>query len=156
MATAKALIEIGSGYWNIRGHFNIVLGLVDIGNKQLNLRSYYRIGTHMSIARLSSGKYLVIDTIPLNEQIKSEIDELTENGSKIEAVVATHPFHTLSFPAFYKAYPNVPYYGTPRHLRNFPDIPWAGDLNECSTRNKWRPEIEMSIPEGTLDITIHY
>jgi glyoxylase-like metal-dependent hydrolase (beta-lactamase superfamily II) len=102
----------------------------------------------MSIARLSSGKFLVIDTIPLTEQIKAEIDELTENGSKIEAVVATHPFHTLAFTAFHEAYPSVPYYGTPRHLRKLTNIQWAGDLNECSTRNKWRPDIEMSIPEG--------
>ena len=102
----------------------------------------------MSIARLSNGKYLIIDTIPLTDQIKSEIDELTENGNKIEAVLATHPFHTLAFPAFHNAYPNVPYYGTPRHIRKLQNISWAGDLNECSIRDKWKPEVEMRIPAG--------
>ncbi len=42
------------------------------------------------------------------------------------------------------------YYGTPRHLRNIKDIPWAGDVNVCEIRNKWSPEVEMRIPAGIL------
>jgi len=102
----------------------------------------------MSIIGLDNGRFLVIDTIPLDQQLKQEIDILTNNGANIEAVLATHPFHTLSFPAFYQAYPNVHYYGTPRHLRVLPNIKWVGDLNDCATRNKWGPEVEMRIPDG--------
>jgi len=109
----------------------------------------------MSVIRLPSEKYLVVDTIPLTEEIRRELDDLTANGSLIEAVLATHPFHTLAFPAFYKAYPNVAYYGTPRHLRNLSDIPWAGDLNECETRNKWAPHVEMRIPAGKRSLSLH-
>jgi hypothetical protein len=34
MATQKALVEIGKGFWNIRGHFKIMLGVIDVGKKQ--------------------------------------------------------------------------------------------------------------------------
>jgi len=129
------LEEVGPGFWNIRGHFKLFVGIIDIG-------------THMSVARLANGKYLVIDTIPLLPEIKQELDQLTSFGSNIEAVVATHPFHTLAFRGFYKEYPNVPYYGTPRHLRVIPEIPWAGNLWDCDTRNKWNPDIQMRIPAG--------
>jgi hypothetical protein len=74
--------------------------------------------------------------------------KLTENGTKIEAVLATHPFHTLAFPAFHKSYPALKYYGTPRHLKNQPEIGWVGDLNDCKTRALWSPEVEMRIPAG--------
>jgi len=131
-----SVLEVGSRFWNVRGHFKIIAGLVDIG-------------THMSIVGLRNGRFLIVDTIPLDPHLKQQIDQLTENGTKIEAVLATHPFHTLAFPAFYQAYPNVPYYGTPRHLKNLPNIKWVGDLNDCATRSKWSPEVEMRVPDGS-------
>jgi hypothetical protein len=108
----------------------------------------------MSLIRLSNDKYLVVDTVPLTDSIKTFIDQTTENGTKIEAVLATHPFHTLAFPPFFQAYPNVPYFGTPRHLRIQPQIPWAGNLNDCATRNKWSPEVEMRIPDGMCSLSL--
>jgi hypothetical protein len=54
----------------------------------------------------------------------------------------------MFFPDFYKAYPKVPYYGTPRHLRNFTDIPWAGDVSKPDVLNKWAPFVQMRIPDG--------
>jgi len=130
-----ALFEVGPGFWNIRTSFKIIIGLVDIG-------------THMSIARLSNGNYLVIDAVPLSDEIKAGIDLLTNKGEKIEAFVATHPFHTLAIPAFYKEYPKIPYYGCPRHIRRLTEIPWAGDLNNCEVRDKWKPDVELRIPAG--------
>jgi len=100
----------------------------------------------MSFIKLNSGKFVVIDTVPLDDSLKMEINNLTENGNLIEAVVATHPFHTLAFPDFYAAYPNPKYYGTPRHLRNLTQIKWEGDISQ--NLNLWSPEIEMRIPEG--------
>src|SRR3989338_2179501 len=108
------LREVGKGFFNLRSPFKL-FGLVNIQ-------------THMSFLKLSNGKYLLVDTVPLTEDAKSEIDILTDNGKNIEAVIATHPFHTMSFEQFYKAYPNVPYYGTPRHLRNIKSVPWTGDI----------------------------
>jgi len=132
------LVPIGQNFWNIRASFKFMGGLVDIG-------------THMSIIKLSTGKYLIFDTVPMNDDLKLELDALVGEiggGNRIEGVVATHPFHTLAFPAFHKAFPNVPYYGTPRHIKKLPDIPWAGDVNDIAIRKKWEPDVYMRIPDG--------
>jgi len=134
-APQTRLVMIGPGFWNIRASFKKLAGLIDIG-------------THMSIIKLSNDKFLIIDTVPLDENLKKEIDELTENGKKIEAVVATHPFHSLAFPDFYKTYPNTLYYGTPRHVRNQTFIPWGGHVHDEEIRKKWEPDVQMRIPAG--------
>ena len=128
------LYSIGPGFRNVRGRFKI-LKLIDIE-------------TQMSIIQLRNGKFLVIDTVEMNDRLRQEIDHLTNNGENIEAVIATHPFHTLAFPAFYQLYPKAAYYGTPRHLRRLTEIPWAGNLDDCNVRKKWEPDVEMRIPAG--------
>ena len=131
----KRIHEIGRGFFNVTAPF-VFFGALDIR-------------THMNFCRLSNGRFLVIDTVEVTPELKVEIDHLTDNGQLMEAVVATHPFHTLFFPAFHALYPNVPMYGTPRHLRNQPTIPWAGDVSKPEVLNKWNPEIEMSVTLGT-------
>lgn len=93
------LYKIGPRFWNVRGHFKILVGLVDIQ-------------TQMSIVQLKNGKFLIIDTVELDDVLQREIDRLTNNGQLIEAVLATHPFHTLAFPGFYRVYPKARYFGT--------------------------------------------
>jgi len=128
--------EIGRNFWNIRDSFTFACGLIDIG-------------THMSLIQLSSGKFLVIDTCNINTTDKERIDTLTDNGNKIEAVIATHPFHTLYFKPFHQWYPNAAYYGTPRHLRNLPEIAWAGDISKPENLSRWESEnIFLRIPDG--------
>ena len=68
----KLMQEIGDGFWSIRSSFRVLFGLIDVG-------------THMSIARLGNGNFLVIDTVHITPELKSEIDHLTNNGEKIEA-----------------------------------------------------------------------
>jgi len=129
------LFEVANNFWNIRVNFKLFAGFADLGSQ-------------MSLIRLNNGRFLVIDTVLLTDQTRASIDQLTNNGEKIEAVLGVHPFHTIAFPAFYQAYPNAAYYGTPRHLRRLTDIPWAGSLGDCSVRSQWEPEIEMRIPAG--------
>jgi len=135
MALYEHVIHIGGGFYNIRAHFKVALGMIDIG-------------THMSLCKLSNGNFLVIDTVNLEPNQKAEFDRLTKNGRLIEAVVATHPFHSRSFRQFHAMYPNAPYYATPRHRRTIPDIPWAGDVTCAGVRQQWAPEVEMRIPAG--------
>jgi len=130
------ILDLGSGFYNIRTSFKAFKGLLDIG-------------THMSLIRLNNGGFLIIDTVPLDPEIKQEIDKLTDQGRNITAVLATHPFHTLSFSAFYEAYPNTMYIGTPRHIRNIKGIPWEKeDISSPANLSRWAPEIEMRIPAG--------
>lgn len=105
------------------------------------------IGVQMNFIRLNSGRFLVLDTIELNQTLIEEINVLTNNGSLIEAVLGTHPFHTLYFPAFFKQYPTAKYYGTPRHLRVVQGVKWTGSLWDCKNRILW-PEIKMRVPLG--------
>lgn len=139
MPGKKTLIEIGAagtGFFNLRASFTFAFGAIDIG-------------TQMSFLRLNNGKFLVVDTCDVSSSTKVEIDELTQNGDLIEAVIATHPFHTMYFNSFYKMYPNAKYYGTPRHIRNNKNIPWEGDMNEESVRNLWEEQgVSIRIPEG--------
>ena len=129
------LYQIGPEFWNIRAHFKILGKLVDIE-------------TQMSIVQLRNGKFLIIDTVEMNDRLRQQLDQLTNNGDNIEAVLATHPFHTLAFPAFYQLYPKAAYYGTPRHLRRLTEIPWVGSLDDCHLRKKWEPDVYMRIPAG--------
>jgi hypothetical protein len=102
----------------------------------------------MSVLRLSSGKFLVIDTIPITSEIKTELDHLTDSGALIDAVVATHSYHTLYFPAFHALYPSLRYYGTPRHLSVQPMIPWSGSVADDAVLKLWEPDVIMRIPDG--------
>ena len=134
--TAKnTLIEIGPGFWNVRSDFKVLANMINIG-------------THMSIVQLSNGNFVILDTVELDTHLKQQIDTLTENGNLIEGVIGTHPAHTRSFQNFYTTYPQAAYYGTPKHLRILPDIPWLGCLDDCNIRKKWEPDLEMRITAG--------
>ena len=135
------LYKIGPGFWNVRGHFKMFAQKIDIG-------------TQMSIVQLSDGNFVVFDTVELDDHLKRQIDQLTNNGDLIEGVIGTHPFHTRSFLSFYQAYPQVAYYGTPRHLCQIPQIPWLGSLEDYNVRQKWEPDVQMRIPAGEyIDIS---
>lgn len=134
--------EIGTNFFNLRVLFQ--LGGQEVGN-------------HMSMIKLQNGKYLIIDAVEMSAAVKRKFDRLTGNGSKIEAVLAVYPFHTLAFPNFYKNYPNLKYYGTPRHLRNVKEVKWTGVLTDKdpSTLLQWEPEVKLRIPEGEIRSAIH-
>ncbi|KAJ3289283.1 hypothetical protein HDU79_004192 [Rhizoclosmatium sp. JEL0117] len=105
----------------------------------------------MTFLKLSSGKFLTLSTVDLDPEAKAEVDTLTQNGSLIEAVVATNPFHTLAFEAFYAAYgkgKDVKFYGTPRHLRKYPGIPWAGSVEDEKILKLWEKDVDLRIPAG--------
>lgn len=132
------IVEIGFGFYNVRAPFKVLCNCIDVG-------------TQMSIIKLNSGKFLIIDTIHIHPILKTELDELTDNGNLIEAVLATHPFHTMYFSEFYQLYPNpnIKYYGCPRHLRNIPSIPWSGSFENQSILQLWESEeIYLRIPSG--------
>lgn len=120
--------EVGSGFYNLKTSFYT--------NTVIN------VGSQMSLLSLkSTGKYLVLDTCALTAAAKIELDYLTQNGTLIDGVIATHPFHTTYFTTFHAMYPDAKYYGTPRHLKMIPSIPWAGDVDTAAVRTLWEPEV---------------
>lgn len=127
----KHFVEVGTGFYNLKTPF-VMYGFIDIG-------------TQMSLLRLkSTGKFLVIDTCGMHPAAKAEFDHLTSNGTLIDAVIATHPFHTIYFEAFHALYPLLKYYGTPRHIRTIPSIKWAGDVSTEAVRSLWASEVTLS------------
>jgi len=132
-ALSNQTTKLGPGFWNVRQDFYI---------------DGFNIGTQMSLIQLTSGNFLVLDTVKLNTALLDDINTLTRNGTLLTTVYATHPFHTLFFPAFYQQFPKAAYYGTPRHLRIEPQIPWAGTVWDCSVRQAFLPEVHMRIPRG--------
>ncbi|KAI9322947.1 hypothetical protein DFJ73DRAFT_875419 [Zopfochytrium polystomum] len=133
MPPADTLFEVAPGFYVIQTVFK-KFSLIDIG-------------THMSFIRLSSGKFLVIDTVELTPAAKAAVDKLTNNGDLIEAVIGSHPYHTLYFKSFLEKYPDKECWGTKRHLRVCDGIKWAGDITTVLT--KWNPDVHLRVPVGT-------
>eukprot|EP01039_Chlorochromonas_danica_P005628 gene5627-6202_t len=119
----------------------------------LILQLLAEIGTHKSFIKLPTGKFLVINTVDITPAAKSAIDSLTNNGQLIEAVLATHPFHTIYFPSFHRLYPNTRYYGCPRHLKKV-SIPWTGSLVDPAILSSWEDQgVFLRVPDGTDILT---
>ncbi|KAJ1567191.1 hypothetical protein HK405_006828 [Cladochytrium tenue] len=126
------LVEVAPGFYTLKTDFKIY-GI--------------NIGSHMNFLRLSTGKFLVVDTVELDAASRAAVDKLTDNGALMEAVVATHPFHSLFFKPFQAVYPNPPYYGCPRHIRKCEGVTWAGNILE--NLDRWEPDVSIRAPEGT-------
>ncbi|KAJ3224865.1 hypothetical protein HK099_007730, partial [Clydaea vesicula] len=104
----------------------------------------------MSIIKTKNGKFICIDAVEVTGDLKGELDALTDNGKLIESVIATHPFHTLSFKQFYQLYPSPKYFGTPRHLKILSeDVKWEGELLTEKSLKQFEPDLQLQIPEGT-------
>lgn len=139
----KALVEVAPGFWNVRAPFYVLGGI--------------NIGTHMSIVQVDAARYVALDCVELTATAAAELDELTDGGELLVAVLTTHPFHTLSIPDFHARYPASEarkWYGCPRHLikctrdASSKPIRWAGDLQDCAVRRAFEPALRLSIPAG--------
>ena len=103
MSDFKFLCKMGEGFYNLSVDFAVA--------------PFTNIRNQMSFIKLKSGRFLVVDTCVFSAEVKREIDELTNNGELIDAVIGTHPYHTGGFAPFMKLYPGVPLWiGAPRHL----------------------------------------
>ena len=74
--------DLGAGFRNIRGTFR--------------LGGVLNIGTQCSLVKLSSGKFIFLDSYALTGDVRDEVMALTNNGQDVEAVLNVHPFHTVS------------------------------------------------------------
>lgn len=133
--TPENVIEIGDGFWNIRGSFKLGR-LVDVG-------------TQASLVRRKSGKYLLLDAVSLSDATRAWIDGETNRGADLEAVIHVHPFHTVFVRKLHAAYPRAKLYGTARHLGKLDDLPWesvrAEDPELCEI---FGDDLEFSVPLG--------
>ena len=131
------IIDLGAGFWNIRGTFR--------------LGGVLNIGTHCSLVKLTSGKFVFLDSYTLTDDVRAQVMALTNNGQDVEAVLNLHPFHTVHCAQMAKDFPQAIFYGSSRHQKKVPEVQWAKDLVESDAVAERYPELKFSISQG-----IHY
>ncbi|CAM3573270.1 hypothetical protein GCM10016272_17750 [Psychrobacter glaciei] len=131
------IIDLGSGFWNIRGSFRI--------------GGVLNIGTQCSLVKLASGRFIFLDSYALTGDVRDEVMALTNNGQDVEAVLNVHPFHTVHCAQMAKDFPKATMYGSSRHHKKMPEIKWAEDLVESEAVAQRYPELKFSLSEG-----VHY
>lgn len=129
------LTEIGAGFWRVSGDFKLG-GIVNLG-------------TQASLVRLADGNFVFLDSYTLPDAVKTEVDILTDNGRKLTAILNLHPFHTLHCEWMHRAYPDAALYGTARHHRKLPDLPWQDQKCESGVLEEaFGNDFAFSIPRG--------
>ena len=93
---------ISDDFWNIRGTYRIG-GVINVG-------------THMSLVQRSNGRFIMLDACDISERVRHALDELTDHGAKLDAVLHLHPFHTMYVEAMHTRYPDAQLFGTERHI----------------------------------------
>lgn len=129
------IIEITDDFWNIRGSFK-VLGFLDLG-------------TQCSLVRLASGGFALLDSYTLEGEVKDRVLARTEGGTKVEAILNLHPFHTIHVEAMAAMFPGAKLYGTARHHAKAPQLSWEPQRTEdqdCA--ELFADDFDFMVPRG--------
>jgi hypothetical protein len=142
-----SILHVADGFWNIRGSYKIA-GVVDIG-------------THLSLVRRRSGKFVFLDSYAPSEPAQRDVDAITRGGEDVEAIVNVHPFHTVHVKAMHARYPRARLYGTSRHLSRFPDLPWEpARIEDPEAQALFADDLDFSVPRGvdlvSADERVHF
>ena len=139
------MYDLGAGFWSIRGSF-IKNGILDIG-------------VQCALIRLSSERFIFIDSYTLTGDVRQQVMALTNDGQNVEAVLNVHPFHTVHCARMAKDFPQATFYGSSRHPKQVPEVNWAEDLVESDAVAARYPELKFSLPQGIYyispDETVH-
>ena len=134
-AMTRRLVNLGSGFWNVRCSMKVA-GIINVG-------------TQVSIVRLQSGRFVFLDSYTLNGEIRELVMGLTQDGSLVEAVLNLHPFHTLHCAAMARDFPAAKFYGSERHHRVCPSVPWETErVESVAVAEKYSRDLEFSLPAG--------
>ena len=131
---ADDILNVGAGFWNVRGSFKIG-GILDVG-------------AQCSLVKLSSGKFIFLDSYELKDEVRDTVMKLTNNGQDVEAVLNVHPYHTVHCEQMAKDFPQAIFYGSRRHPQQVPAVNWSSDLVESKAVTERYPELEFSLPKG--------
>jgi hypothetical protein len=142
-----SILHVADGFWNIRGSYKIA-GILDVG-------------THTSLVRRQSGKFVFLGSYTLSEPVGRDVDELTHGGKDVEAVIHVHPFHTMHVKAMHERHPHARLYGTSRHLARFPHLPWQPTRTEDPESHAlFADDLDFSVPRGvdlvSSDERVHF
>ena len=144
---SRDILNVADGFWNFRGSFKIG-GVIDVG-------------TQSALVRLASGRFVMLDSYTLSRSARRLVSEQTEGGERLEAVINLHPFHTVHVRTICRWYPHATHYGTERHRRMFPDLPWAETCSEDPIlHERYADDLEFTVPRGvdfvSADENVHF
>ena len=129
------IINIGDGFWNIRGSFKVG-GIVEIG-------------TQASLVRLASGGFVLLDAYTLTGPVEREVMALTDQGRAVEAILNLHPFHTIHTKASAAQFPSARLYGTARHKAKAPGLDWeALTTDDPELHEQLSADLSFTVPRG--------
>lgn len=131
----RHVIQLSSGFWNIRGSFRLGC-LVDLG-------------THTSLVRRTNGKYVFLDSYSLDDDTLRWVDGLTGGRDEVEAVLHLHPFHTLHVRRVRELYPRAKLYGTARHAARFTELSWERvHTEDPAFHTMFADDFDFTMPRG--------
>ena len=141
------LIDLGNGFWTVRG--------------SLRIGGVFDVGTQCSLVRLANGNFVFLDSYTLTDAIRAEVDALTDGGARVEAIINVHPFHTLHCEWMHRAFPQAKLYGTARHLEHLPDLPWESlRCEDDALAQHYADDFAFSVPRGVVlvsdDESVHF
>jgi hypothetical protein len=129
------IVKLSEDFWNIRGTFRAA-GVINVG-------------TQSSLVRLASGRFALLDAYTLRGDIADEVMGRTDGGRLVDAVCNLHPFHTKHVQAVAMMFPHAKLYGTARHLRRFPDLPWQPERTEDPAFHElFGADFDFMVPRG--------
>lgn len=132
---ADGIIEVGEGFWNIRGSFKIA-GVVDIG-------------TQASLVRLGDGRFVLLDAYTLSPEVEKAVRDLTDGGKALHAVIHLHPFHTIHVKKVAAMFPEALQYGSARHAAKAPELTWAPErVDDPAMHALFAEDLEFTVPRG--------
>lgn len=132
---ADEWVETGPRFWNIRGSLKVA-GVLDVG-------------TQMSVVRLSSGRFALLDSYTPDVATRRRLLELTDGGKAVECILNLHPFHTLHVANLVELLPNAKLYGTERHAARFPHLPWEDTRTDSAVLGDlFGGDLKFSVPRG--------
>lgn len=132
---ADRFVPIADGFWNIRGSFKIG-GMVDIG-------------TQASLARLQSGRFVLLDAYTLQGAVRDEVFALTDGGAAIEAVLHLHPFHTIHVPRVAEQLPHAIHHGSARHRAKASGVRWSEwSIESAELAEHYADDFDFMVPDG--------
>ncbi|WEF25782.1 hypothetical protein [Paracoccus sp. S3-43] len=131
---ADRVIDLGNGFWNIRG--------------TLRIGGVVNVGTQSSLVRLSSGDFLFLDSYGFGDRVAGQVMALTEGGGSVRAILNLHPFHTIHCERMHRMFPQALLFGSDRHRRTWPALPWQPDAVESAPVAARFPDLRFSLPDG--------
>lgn len=131
----NSIIEVGHGFWNIRGSYKVA-GLLDVG-------------TQASLLRLGSGRFILLDACDMTDAVRRDVVRLAGGAAQIDAILNLHPFHTLHVEAVHAFLPRARLHGTARHHSKLPDLPWEQESTDSKALHRlFADDLAFSVPRG--------